>query len=129
MNGITNNENIKKARVSHAFKQKALETSQNNTAYDDLFYDESNSEIIKKELIDCEGYFTKKIEFYLKEFEEERMFLKSQICSLEKDLEEAQMAQLDLLLKIKDFKDKAVEMECKMKFYKNRIKENPENGK
>lgn len=111
----------KKAKVSMAFKQKVMDVPATEES-DDSFYDDGRVGYLKRELLECEGYFLKKIEFYLTEFGEERARLRSLAEGLEHELEGSRAAQLELLVKIKNLKNRVVELEGKNQFYKNKIK-------
>ncbi|ELA40976.1 uncharacterized protein VICG_02006 [Vittaforma corneae ATCC 50505] len=110
----------KKAKVSLIFKQKVMETpiTEEN---DESFYDDGRVCYLRRELLECEEYFLKKIEFYLTEFEEEKTKFTSLVSDLERELEDSRMAQLELLVKIKNLKNRIVELEGKTQFYKNKV--------
>lgn len=120
--------NRKRARVSVDFKQKVLEKPSkeclDNATFncDDSFYGDKKVDSLKKELADRERYFLRKIQVYSSDFEDEKTDLKTQIMTLENDLEESRTLQLEVLMKMKNFKNRITELETKNLFYKNKIR-------
>lgn len=114
----------KKARVSTSFRESAARMQKNTglcgstcTGSDDTdeFLEDSALSQLRREVIDVEKFYLKKILVYKLEFESE--------CSqVEKELDDSRASQVCLLLKLKQAKDKIAELEAKNTFYRNRLR-------
>lgn len=72
------------------------------------------SRISNQTLIKLEQYFLNKIKCYKLDFQDE-------LNSIQKELEDSKMAHLNCLRKLKQSKDKILELETKNEFYKKRL--------
>jgi hypothetical protein len=75
---------------------------------------EVQNDLLKDEITAMERYFINKILCYKKDFAED-------LILVEKELEDVKMAHLNVLLKLKQSKDKIKELELKNEFYKKRL--------
>lgn len=102
----------RRAKVSPVFKQKIMEL-----ASDDIQELTTETQMcqLRDELDTREKYYVKKIRFYLDEAK-----------VLESEAEKLRTTQLELLLTIKDLKNRISELEAKNTFYKNRLRKQDE---
>jgi len=112
----------KKARASSKLKKKIKEASCEQIGVID-FYEDERIVCIRKEIMEVERYFLKKIASYKLDFECEK-------AALEKDLEGTKISHLNVLLKLKETKQRITELEAKNMFYKNKLRKfEEENNK
>jgi hypothetical protein len=81
----------------------------------DNFFEDSRLAQLKRDLVEVERFYLRKISAYRLDFESERGIL-------EKELESSRTSHLNMLLKLKQAKDRITELETKNLFYKSRLK-------